>query len=259
MSDIELSVICRECGSEVSPYVTECPYCGSRVRKRAPELEHHDDHFEPKPSARRRRQLRFPRLGRGRIEALDASGFAASMYVAAGALLLVVGTAAGLTLPGIGAIAGPLDGEWWRLLTAQFAYDNVGYLFAIAIAIGIFGVGIERRIGPAPTLVLLVAAGLVGAAGAYGLDRALDGGGSLIAGGNSVGLAAVMAWLALRRGESRRGIGPAEPPDLIGIGVVVSALLLLPLLETSADVFAGLTGALFGGLAGLVLAALRKN
>ena len=35
----ELSVVCKSCGSEVSPYVTECPYCGTRLRKRAPKLE----------------------------------------------------------------------------------------------------------------------------------------------------------------------------------------------------------------------------
>jgi len=29
MSETELSVICKNCGSEVSPYVTECPYCGA--------------------------------------------------------------------------------------------------------------------------------------------------------------------------------------------------------------------------------------
>ena len=35
----ELSVVCKSCGSEVSPYVTECPYCGSRLRKRAPRID----------------------------------------------------------------------------------------------------------------------------------------------------------------------------------------------------------------------------
>ena len=33
MSETELSVICKNCGEEVSPYVTECPYCGTRLRK----------------------------------------------------------------------------------------------------------------------------------------------------------------------------------------------------------------------------------
>ena len=35
----ELFVICKNCGSEVSPYITECPYCGNRLRKRAPKLD----------------------------------------------------------------------------------------------------------------------------------------------------------------------------------------------------------------------------
>ncbi len=39
MGSPELSVVCKSCGSEVSPYVTECPYCGTRLRKRAPKLE----------------------------------------------------------------------------------------------------------------------------------------------------------------------------------------------------------------------------
>src|SRR3712207_6963529 len=31
----DLFVVCKSCGSEVSPYITECPYCGTRLRKRA--------------------------------------------------------------------------------------------------------------------------------------------------------------------------------------------------------------------------------
>ena len=45
MTAPELSVVCKSCGSEVSPYVTECPYCGTRLRKRAPKLERHGDEF----------------------------------------------------------------------------------------------------------------------------------------------------------------------------------------------------------------------
>ena len=54
MSETELSVICKNCGSEVSPYVTECPYCGARLRKRAPKLERRGDALEAKPRRRRR-------------------------------------------------------------------------------------------------------------------------------------------------------------------------------------------------------------
>ena len=34
----DLFVVCKQCGSEVSPYITECPYCGHRLRRRAPDL-----------------------------------------------------------------------------------------------------------------------------------------------------------------------------------------------------------------------------
>ena len=52
VSSPELSVVCRSCGSEVSPYVTECPYCGTRLRKRAPKLERHGDELAPRESRR---------------------------------------------------------------------------------------------------------------------------------------------------------------------------------------------------------------
>lgn len=265
MSDTELSVICRECGSEVSPYVTECPYCGSRVRKRAPELEHHDDHFQAKPPVRRRLSRRLPRLRRRRLKSaglatVDAGeGYAVGAYLLASAVLMVIAVAAGLSLSGIGAVAGPLDGQWWRLASAQLAYDNVGYLLAVGITLAIFGVGIERRLGPGRTIGMLLLAGTAGTAVGYGAETALGADGPLIAGGNSVALASVMAWLVLRRGEAKRSIGGGEPVDVIGVGVVVCALLLLPLLESSADVFSGLGGAAFGGLAGLLFSVLRRR
>ena len=76
MSETELSVICKNCGSEVSPYVTECPYCGARLRKRAPKLERRGDGFEPKPSKRRRRpRLRHPnRLAQLDVKPPNATG-----------------------------------------------------------------------------------------------------------------------------------------------------------------------------------------
>ena len=59
MSQPDLFVVCKNCGSEVSPYVTECPYCGQRVRKRAPKLDRSGGEPEQK---RRRRQRKLPRL-----------------------------------------------------------------------------------------------------------------------------------------------------------------------------------------------------
>src|SRR3954451_25337234 len=55
----DLFVVCKNCGSEVSPYVTECPYCGQRVRKRAPKIERGGPKPEPEP--KRPRRARKPR------------------------------------------------------------------------------------------------------------------------------------------------------------------------------------------------------
>ena len=66
MSQPDLFVVCKNCGSEVSPYVTECPYCGQRVRKRAPKLDRGGEDAEPRVKQRRR-----PRLSRLRADEIE--------------------------------------------------------------------------------------------------------------------------------------------------------------------------------------------
>ncbi len=61
----ELSVVCKSCGSEVSPYVTECPYCGHRLRKRAPKLEREGDEIRVHESRRdKRKRMRNERAAK---------------------------------------------------------------------------------------------------------------------------------------------------------------------------------------------------
>src|SRR6201985_186458 len=93
MSETELSVICKNCGSEVSPYVTECPYCGTRLRKRAPKLERRGDGLEAlKPRRRRRPRL----LRRGTAAAIAADRpYATAAAILISALLLLVQKASG--------------------------------------------------------------------------------------------------------------------------------------------------------------------
>ena len=62
----DLFVICKNCGSEVSPYITECPYCGNRLRKRAPKLDR-DGRVAEKRRKRRTPAPSLPRLRRGEI------------------------------------------------------------------------------------------------------------------------------------------------------------------------------------------------
>src|SRR5512134_3903126 len=67
----DLFVVCKNCGSEVSPYITECPYCGSRLRKRAPKLDKAGKVKEPR--AARRQKASLPRFKRGEIPGVRMS------------------------------------------------------------------------------------------------------------------------------------------------------------------------------------------
>src|ERR1700755_417050 len=153
MSETELSVICKNCGSEVSPYVTECPYCGTRLRKRAPKLERRGDALEAQRPKRRRR----PRLRRARSPEGTASfrPYATATAILRSGVLLVVQKASGGPLATFGGLVVPFEDQWWRLLTAPFAYVDVGYLFVVALGLAIFATPLERRLRSIPTAALL--------------------------------------------------------------------------------------------------------
>ena len=167
VSETELSVICKNCGSEVSPYVTECPYCGARLRKRAPKLERRGDSLEAKLS-RRVKRPRFTRL-RARHEAGSGRPYATLAAIFGSAALLIVQKASGDPLSTFGGLIVPFGGDWWRLFTAPFAYVDVGYLFVVAVALAIFAIPLERRLGSLPTGLLLIACGALGMLVAGGL------------------------------------------------------------------------------------------
>ncbi len=255
MSETELSVICKNCGSEVSPYVTECPYCGTRLRKRAPKLERRDGALEAQRPRRRRR----PRLRRRR----PASGaprpfrpYATLAAILGSAALLLIQQASGDALSSFGGVVAPLSDEWWRFFSAPFAYVNVGYLFVVALGLAIFATGVERRLGSFPTAVLLVSCGALGILAGSAVANAQDSF-TVIAGGNGMALGAVAAWFTLRRAEARGAI--AEEYDTIGVAVAAAVLIALPLFVASADLVAGLAGGVVGALAGLVATATRPG
>jgi membrane associated rhomboid family serine protease len=256
MSETELSVICKNCGSEVSPYVTECPYCGARLRKRAPRLERRGDALEARPRRRARRLFRIPRVLRRGDGAPGGRPYASLAAIVGSAAVLLVQKASGESLVGVGGLAVPVGGDWWRLFSAPFAYVDVGYLFVVGIALAIFSVGVERRLGSVATAVLLVACGALGILAAAGVADA-RGDVGVIAGGNGMALGALAAWAVIRRAEANRSID--RDYDAIGVAVAAAALLLLPVFESSADVFAGLAGAAVGGLAGFAASALRRS
>jgi membrane associated rhomboid family serine protease len=254
MSETELSVICKNCGSEVSPYVTECPYCGARLRKRAPKLERRGDALEAREPRRRRR--RVPRPGRVSFDVSTERPYATIAVVLASAVLLLVQKATGYGLISFGGVIVPIEGDWWRYLSAPFAYIDVGYLFVVAVALAIFGTGIERRLGTLPTLVLLVACGSLGVlAAAVVADSQNEI--AVIAGGNGMALGALAAWFVIRRSETSGAIG--EDYDWVGVAVAAAALLLLPLFVPTADWAAGVAGGAVGALCGMLAAAFHRG
>jgi membrane associated rhomboid family serine protease len=251
MSETELRVICKNCGSEVSPYVTECPYCGARLRKRAPKLERRGDALEAKPP--RRSAGRFiPAVLRGGADRPYAT--LAVILGSAGMILLQKATAYGVA--SFGGLIVPFREEWWRYLTAPFAYVDVGYLFVIAIALAIFGVSLEKRLGSAATALLMVACGSLGMVAASGIVSAQNGV-DVMAGGNGIAVGVLAAWFAMRRAEAKNAID--QEYDRIGIAVVAVVLLALPIFESTANPYAGIVGGLVGGLAGLLAAGLRTE
>ncbi len=254
----ELSVVCKSCGSEVSPYVTECPYCGTRLRKRAPRLERVGDEVrvrEDRKTRRRRksaeRRSRFA-ARRELTEDLAAKPVVTAAAIIASAVVLIVERASNLSVFDLGAF-GPFAGdEAWRYLAAPFVYDDLGYLFVCCLAMAIFLPPIERRIGMIATLLLVLGTGALGMLAADGLDSSFGDGILIAAGGNGIALGALAAYLVIRDAERRAD--PTVEYDRIAIAVAAAVLLLLPVVEDFADFWAGLVGGLVGAACGLAAA-----
>ena len=253
MSETELRVICKNCGSEVSPYVTECPYCGARLRKRAPKLERRGDVLEPKPRRPGRRLI--PAALRGASPGAERP-YATLAVILGSALLILVQKATAYGVASFGGLVVPFRDEWWRYLTAPFAYTDLGYLFVVAVALAIFGIGLERRLGSVAAGLLMVASGSLGMLAATAIVNAQDGV-EVMAGGNGLALGVLAAWFAIRRSEARLAID--QEYDWVGVAVVAVVLLALPIFESTANPYAGVVGGLVGGLAGLLAAGVRTS
>jgi len=234
----DLFVVCGSCGAEVSKYVTECPYCGVRMQKRAPKIARGQiaaSGRKPKRERRRRRTRSLP--ARPIVSVVLAAA------CAVGAVLIVPGV---LNATQVGVV-GQLDGQWWRLATASFFADNLWYTAASVVAIALFGGLIERQHGPvvAATCFLICAVG--GMAAAAGLESI-----PLALGGNAAALGLIGAWAVSPVLETRRGEQPSA--DLIGAAVCACVLLLMPLAAVEASSTAGAAGLVLGLLTGAILA-----
>jgi Rhomboid family len=251
-SGADLFVVCKQCGSEVSPYITECPYCGNRLRRRAPKLPRvHASSSAPRGRGllralfvRSKRSAQAPR----RVRAARASGRWAVERPYATMLLVAVGCAVWIVchaepdVYGHMAVIGPLDGEWWKLFTSAFVYADGVVAFVVLLAIAIFGWLLERRHGLWLVLALFLGASAVGALVALAVYPF-----ALVSGGNAAALALLAAWAAPDL-ESARAGGHYEG-DLLGAAAIAALLLALPFARPEVSWLAGVVG----GAMGLVL------
>jgi membrane associated rhomboid family serine protease len=240
----------------VSPYVTECPYCGTRLRKRAPKLELRGDEIAPHESRRARRRIARAQ----RRERLADRPYAVLAAILIPAVVLLVRVASpALDARDLGALVGPVGDDWWRYLAAPFVYPDLGYLFVACCGIAIFGIPVERRLGVASTAILIVACGALGMLAADGIETAFAPHNDVLfaAGGNGVALGLLCAWAVLRAYELRAH--PEDDVEVIGAAVAAAVLIMLPLVDDYANVFAGLAGALVGAGCGLAAAFARRE
>ncbi len=244
----DLFVICKSCGSEVSPYITECPYCGNRLRKRAPKLDRHGRVAERAP--RRPPTPSLGRLRRGEMPGIrhDAHPYATIALIVAGLAGCLVWRTHVVYLSDL-VISGTLGTHWWRIFTAPLSYANTGYAFVALSLIGLYGTLNERRYGPIPVIALFLAGGVGGTAVSIEVSS------HVVLGGNGAALALLTAWamqdlLSMRAGEEVEG-------DLIGTGVLAAVMLLMPLAVPDASWISAGVGLLAGVVIGFPLARIH--
>ncbi len=236
----------------MSPYITECPYCGNRLRKRAPKLDR-DGRVAEKRRRRRPPAPALPRLRHGEIPGIraDARPYATIALVAAGMVGCLLWRTNLVDKAQVAILAKP-GSDWWRVLTATFTYDNTGYAFAALGTIALYGWLLERRHGPLPVLALFLLGGVGGVAAttiAYPAPVVMGAGGAA--------LAMLVAWsipdlLSLQAGEEVEG-------DLIGTAAIAAVVALMPLAAIDASWIADVVGVLAGLIIGLPLARVARR
>jgi membrane associated rhomboid family serine protease len=249
----DLFVICKSCGAEVSPYITECPYCGNRLRKRAPKLDREGRVAERRRLRKRPPAPSLPRLRRGEIPGIrpELRPYATMLLVILGLAGCLIWRTSAVSIANIGVVHVPPGSHWWRLLTAPFVYDNTGYAFAALGAIALYGWLLERRHGPLPVLALFAVGGMGGIAATAALYPA-----PYVLGGSGAALALLCAWaipdlISLRRGEEVDG-------DLLGTAAIALVVALMPLATPTASWVANGVGVLGGIAVGLPIALIER-
>ncbi len=261
MSQPDLFVVCKNCGSEVSPYVTECPYCGQRVRKRAPKLDRPGTpEEEARPKRRRRQAPAFRASGRGDRGHRPGSPPLRDGGARPICLVGLVLSAAGIEATDLGAISLDTDESPWRFVTAPFVFaDRLAYAFVTLLAVGVFGSLLERRFGLLAPIVVFLLAGAAGSALATVAGPQVVTGElpAFVFGANGAALGLLSAWAVDHRLAARRGA--ARDADMLGVVVAAAVLVLLSLPVEEANLAAAVGGAAAGAVLGLLLRPLART
>jgi membrane associated rhomboid family serine protease len=265
----DLFVVCKNCQAEVSPYVTECPYCGTRLRKRAPKIERPD---APPAKPRRRPSLKVggrgsrgsgakakptrsrpaknASQGLGRLRSGEIPGIRGDELRKPWATIALVVMSFGMWFSLVFYSSGDLalralSSDPWRYVTASLLNTGTVAQFAVVVGLGLFGALLERRYGPIAVVLIFLLCG----PGALAIAVAIDPG-TLVYGAHGAALGMLCAWvvsvLLARRGRD----ADDDDADLLGTLVIAVVLLAVPLLSQGSAV-AGFVGAGLGTLAGL--------
>ncbi len=245
----DLRVVCPTCGSQVSPYVTECPYCGNRVRKRAPKIGSRDDPARKADRVRKRAERRRPKLRESSGGAPGERRLVVVPSLVVASIVLSCLVRAGFISPRRVEVFGSLTDERWKLLTTPFVHLGLAYGFIALASFAIFGARLERSLGRVATLAVWVVAGGAGAWLAS-IDGASPAGGAL-----SAAVAVTVARCFSVVEANRDG----EEEDLVGPLVVLIVLSVLPAFGAGASWYAIGAGVVVGILTGCVLVVRERR
>jgi membrane associated rhomboid family serine protease len=264
----DLFVVCKNCQAEVSPYITECPYCGTRLRKRAPKIDRPED--APKPprraSRRRPRPTAAPKIKAkakdkperlGRLRSGEIPGIRGDESGRPWATIVLVALSFGIWLSAAFYVKGDfaltaLGGDPWRYVTASLFNVGFGAQFAVVAGLGVFGWLLERRHGPIVVVVLFALCG----PGALAIATAVDQE-TFVFGTHGAALGLLCAWVVPVLLARQRG-SDDDDADLLGVLVMALVLLLIPA-ASQGSAIAGAVGGVLGLLSGLVLATVRPR
>lgn len=289
----ELFTVCSSCGQQVSTFVTECPYCGTRLQKRAPRLDRKDGDLEALlrlpthepdrtlreregdedvvvPLKRKRRSLapkvpksstakprKLPGRPKRRPKKQSSSYATEGKAYATFAIVLIslIGLPVQQLLTANDLLL--LDGSAaWRAVTASLLFTNTWSALAVLTTFGVFGWLWERRAGLVGSAVV-VAAFLVAGVGGLLLDRELATDAAVVYFGSAgAAIALATAWIVAELRAIRAG--EALDGDVAGAVTLLAVPIATTALTADAIPYSVALGLLLGAALGLGLSLARR-